>query len=150
MRHVVTVQHPARGLARIECHVDHRHRWHVDGVAKRARDRPSVHPDDLEHMPVQMHRMTHHRRVVEREHDPLAAARGDRPVLAPRRPVDRPDIGLHRAAKHQHLAAVHRSIRQKVQRDEARLLRKVGVEGRRFRLSDSRDQQGRKRWPRDR
>src|SRR5690625_138424 len=107
MRHMVAMQHPARGFARVECDIDLRHRRHIYSVPEGARDRASVQPDDLEHMSVQMHRVAHHRYVMKGQHDPLAAFRANRTVLAPNGAVDRPNIRLHCAAQRYDVATIY-------------------------------------------
>lgn len=65
MRHVMAMQHPVRGLPRIQSHCDHGHWWHIDRIAPRARKAAVVDANNLEGMTMQMHRMPHHRHVVE-------------------------------------------------------------------------------------
>ena len=48
---------------------------------QRTGNTPPVQADDLERMHVQMHRMGHHRHVVERQHVPFAGALADYAVM---------------------------------------------------------------------
>lgn len=47
MRHVMAMQHPARGLAGVEGNRDHAHRRHIDGVAASPFDASAVDVHDL-------------------------------------------------------------------------------------------------------
>ena len=76
--------------------------------------------------------MRHHRHVVERDLYSVAGFRGDRDMVAPGLAVDRPDIGHHRPAQHQHRLRSRRAFGQGRDSAQSSLLRKVSAECRMF------------------
>lgn len=113
IRHMMAMQHPARGFARIQPNRPHRLRWNIYRVADRAVRGVSVEIHHLEHMPVQVPRMPHHRHVVESQMHPFAGSGGDWRVTAPSPPVDRPEVRLHGATQHDHVRPIHRARRER-------------------------------------
>ena len=90
---------PAR-IVRVERDNDLPHRSDEDCIPHGAGNPHPVNLHDLELVPVQVHRVRHHRLVREYKFDPLTFGNGERGhILRPDDIVDRPDIFRHVAGQ---------------------------------------------------
>src|SRR3982074_1630673 len=72
----MAVEGPQSRIVSVERHLHCLVGWHEDWCADRSRDRCAVDIEDLEHVPVQVHGMRHHRCVAESKFHPFAVVCG--------------------------------------------------------------------------